>query len=157
MLSYANKPYYHPFCGRVVWLFAASAHCSGFYPKAWRKKTGLWQRPGQEPLNTSTPPPPHITSSNTDTTQIGTPQHRASATTPAALPTPHQHRHQQWRNALTHATTIEGSPGQQRTAQKRRPGHCGPWVMSQQTLYRGGGEAADSSVSPTAGTRTKGN
>ena len=83
----------------------------------------------------------HITSSNAVTTQIGAPppQPHAPATTPAAPPTPHQHRHQQRRNALTHATTIEGSPGQQRTAQKRRPGHCGPWVMSQQTLYKGGG------------------
>ena len=66
-------------------------------------------------------------------------QHHAPAPTPAAPPTLHQHRHQQWRNTLTHATTIEGSPGQQRAAQKRRPGHRGPRVMSQQTLYRGGG------------------
>ena len=76
----------------------------------------------------------HITSSNADTTQIGPPPpppHHAPATTPAAPPTPHQHRHQQWRNTLTHATTIEGGPRQQRTAQKRRPGHRGPWVMSQ--------------------------
>ena len=34
------------------------------------------------------------------------PQHHAPATTPATPPTPHQHRHQQWQNALTHATTI---------------------------------------------------
>ena len=37
------------------------------------------------------------------------------------------------------------------------PPPLGPWVMSQQTFYRGGGEAADSSPSPTAGARTKGN
>ena len=76
------------------------------------------------PLRMDPPPPP---------------THHTPVTTPAAPPTPHQHRRQQWWNALTHATTIEGSPGQQRTAQKRRPGHRGPWVMSQQTIYRGGG------------------
>ena len=70
----------------------------------------------------------HITSSNADTTQNGPPPptHHTPATTPVAPPTPHQHRHQQQWNTLTHATTIEGCPGQQRTAQKRRPGHRGP-------------------------------
>ena len=84
----------------------------------------------------------HITSSNADTTQNAPPpppKHHAPATTPAAPPTQHQHQHQQWRNTLTHATTIEGSLGQQRIAQKRRLGHCGPRVMSQQALYKGGG------------------
>ena len=79
------------------------------------------------------PPPPPLLSHNPPF------QHHALATAPAAPPTPHQHRHQQCRNTLTHTTTTEVSPGQQRTTQKRRPGHCGPWVMSQQTLYRGGG------------------
>ena len=71
----------------------------------------------------------HITNCNADTTQNGQPPpppHHTLATTPKAPPTPQQQRHQQWRNAHTHATTTEGSPGQPRTAQKRRVEHCGP-------------------------------
>ena len=73
-------------------------------------------------VNFSTPPPPHYT----------------PATTPTTAPTPQQHGHQQWRNEHTHTRTMGGSPGQHRAAQKRRLGHRGPWVMCQQTLYRGG-------------------
>ena len=84
-----------------------------------------------------------ITSCIANTTQNGQPPspppHHTLATTPTTPPTPQQHRHQQWRNTHIHATTIEGSPGQHTTAQKRRLGHCVPCVMCQQTFYRVGG------------------
>ena len=44
------------------------------------------------PLRMDPPPPPHP------------PTHHTPVTTPTVPPTLHQHRHQQWQNALTHAT-----------------------------------------------------
>ena len=92
----------------------------GHSPVRTRRLRLIWLPVPQEttsPIATLTPlrmdPPPP-------------PQHHAPATTPAAPPTPHQHRHQQWRNALTHATTIEGSPGQQRPCQENYPTDAHP-------------------------------
>ena len=89
------------------------------------------------------PLPQEATSPTTTLTplKIDTPRYTpaTNATTPTTTPMLRQHRHQQRRNEQTHTTTAEGNPKQTRAAQKRHPGHRGPWVMRQQTLEKGGG------------------